>query len=80
MNTTTAIVPFVPKKSGWREAYIRAMWLIFLRTPHNPAPEKVYVPGFTSEEALKNCKNEVVVFDEPLKQHIHDAVRKQSAS
>ena len=47
---------------------------------HERIGRKVYVPGFTSEEALKNCKNEVVVFDEPLKQHIHDAVRKQSAS
>ena len=45
MNTLTAIMPFASKKSGWREAYIRAMWLIFLRCPHNPTPE---VDGFYS--------------------------------
>ena len=45
MTNQTAIVPFIPKKHRWRETYIQAMWLIFLRTPHKPAPE---VDGFYS--------------------------------
>jgi hypothetical protein len=45
MTNQAAIVPFVSKKHSWRETYIHAMWLIFLRTPHNPTPE---VDGFYS--------------------------------
>jgi hypothetical protein len=42
---STAIIRTPAKPHDWREAYIRAMWLIFLRTPHKPAPE---VDGFYS--------------------------------
>jgi hypothetical protein len=45
MTNQTAIVSFVPRKYDWRKTYIQAMWLMFLRTPHKPAPE---VDGFYS--------------------------------
>jgi hypothetical protein len=45
MTNSTAIIRAPIRSHGWREAYIRAMWLIFLRTPHKPAPE---VDGFYS--------------------------------
>jgi len=37
---------------------------------------KVYVPGFTSRDALDACENEIVVFPHRLKPHVLEAVNK----
>jgi hypothetical protein len=43
---------------------------------HERVDHKVYVPGFTSQEAMDACPNEIVYFDHALKAHVHEAVRK----
>jgi len=42
---STAIIRASAKPYDWRETYLAAMWLMFLRCPHNPTPE---VDGFYS--------------------------------
>jgi hypothetical protein len=42
---STAIVRAPAKPRDWRDAYIRAMFLIFLRCPRKPEPE---IDGFYS--------------------------------
>ncbi len=38
---------------------------------------RVLVPGFTSQEELDACPEEIVVFDKPLKPHVIEAVLKK---
>lgn len=41
---------------------------------HERKDGKVYVPGFTSQETMDACPEEIVTFDHPLKPHVHAAV------
>jgi hypothetical protein len=47
---------------------------------HERVPGKIYVPGFTSREERDACKNEIVLFEERLGQHVHDALKAQLVS
>jgi hypothetical protein len=41
---------------------------------HERKDGKIYVPGFTAQEALDACPEEIVIFDHPLKPHVHAAI------